>query len=157
MKKAGPRNPTRAARATRAATEAALPPGLHAATIELASNDSYRVRLATGERVKARLDAGVDVALAEECLKHRRTVLVTAHPEGPTIVGAVQVAATARLETLRIEAGDIELCAGKSIVLRVGKSLITLDERGVVTMVGEKMSLRMANLIKMLSANVELP
>jgi hypothetical protein len=130
---------------------------LHAATIELASKGSYRVRLATGERVKARLADGVDPALANECLKDRRTVLVSGHPEGPIVVGAVQVTASTRPEKLRLEAADIELCAATSIVLRVGKSLIILDEKGGMQMVGEKMTLRMAKTLRALCASVELP
>ena len=54
---------------------------------ELASKGSYRVRRATGERIKVRLAGGVDVALAEARLKDRRTVLVTAHPEGRSLGG----------------------------------------------------------------------
>jgi len=157
MTKAGATNVERGGRRRRVAAEPALPAGLHAATIDLAAKGTYRVRLATGERIKARLGNGVDPALAEECLKDRRTVLVTAHPDGPTIVGAVQVAASTRPERLRFEAGDIELCAATSIVLRVGKSLVVLGEDGVMQMVGEKMTLRMAKTIRALAANVELP
>jgi hypothetical protein len=157
MKKAGVRKLEGRARPDRIAAEPALTPGLHAASIELASRGTYRVRTATGEHVRARLAPGVDPALAEECLKHRRTVLVSAHPAGPLIVGALQVAASERPEKLRIEAGEIELCAGKTIVLRVGKSLVVIDERGAIQMVGDGMTMRMAKAVRVRSANVELP
>jgi len=141
----------------RVASEPALAPGLHAATIELASKGSYRVRTATGERVKAQLAPEVDPALVEECLKQRRTVLVTAHPKGPLIVDALQVAASEQPEKLRLAAKDIELCAARTIVLRVGKSLMVLDGHGAVQMVGEGMTMRMGKAVCVRSANVELP
>jgi hypothetical protein len=144
-------------RARRTVAEPSLAPGLHAATIELASKGSYRVRTATGERVRARLGPGVDPALADVCLKQRRTVLVTAHPKGPLIVGALQVTADPPREKLRLEADEIELRAGRRIALRVGKSLVILDEHGAVQMVGECLTVKMAKAVRMRSANVELP
>src|SRR6185437_17116132 len=90
-------------RVRRVAPEPALAPGLHAATIELALKGSFRLRTMTGEQVKARLGPGVDPALADECLKQRRTVLVTAGPKGAIIVGAVQVTASERREKVRLE------------------------------------------------------
>lgn len=144
-------------RSTRAATAPVLAPGLHAGTIELALKGSYRVRLATGELVKAALATGVDAALAAECLKQRRTVLVSAGPRGPIILGALQVTASESRERLRLEAKDIELCAETTISLRVGKSLVLVDEHGVIQMVGEGMTVRMAKNVRVLSANVELP
>ncbi len=157
MTKVGLRALEGRARGRRVAPAAALAPGLHAATIELAAKGSYRLRTATGEQVKARLAPGVDPALANECLRDRRTVLVTAHPTGALIVGALQVTASAAPTTLRLEASDIELCAEKTIVLRVGKSLVVVSEQGVVQMVGEGMTVRMAKAMRVLSANVELP
>jgi hypothetical protein len=157
MTKSGAGKLERQPRRGRLAAEPALAPGLHAATIELASKGTYRLRTATGEHVRARLSPGVAPALADECLKQRRTVLVTAHPGGPLIVGALQVAASERPEKLRIEAGEIELCAGKTIVLRVGKSLVVIDERGAMQMVGDGMTMRMAKAVRVRSANVELP
>jgi hypothetical protein len=145
------------ARARRVAPEPALAPGLNAATIDLVSKGSFRLRMMTGERVRARLGPGVDPALADECLKQRRTVLVTAGPKGPIIVGAVQVTASERREKLRLEGGEIELCAGNKIVLRVGKSLIVLDEHGAIHMTGESTTLKMAKAVRVRSANVELP
>jgi len=144
-------------RASRANTERTLAPGIHAATIELASKGAFRVRTTTGERVKASLGAGVDPSLVEECLKERRTVLVAPHPKGAIIVGALQVSASARREKLRLEARDIELCAGSRIVLRVGKSLVVIDEQGGIQMVGDGMTVKMAKAVRVRSANVELP
>jgi hypothetical protein len=157
MTKSGVRTLGGRVRGRRVAVAPALAPGLHAATIELASKGSYCLRTVAGERVKARLAPGVDPALANECLRDRRTVLVTAHAKGALIVGALQVTAAAAPNTLRLEATDIELCAAKTIVLRVGKSLVVVSEQGAVQMLGEGMTVRMAKTVRVLSANVELP
>ncbi len=145
-------------RAGRIASEPALAPGLHAATIELALKGSFRLRLMSGESVKARLGRGVDPVLADECLKQRRTVLVTAGPKGPIIVGAVQVTASDRQEKLRLVGGEeIELCAGNRIVLRVGKSLLMIDANGAIQMVSDTVTMKAAKAVRVRSANVELP
>jgi hypothetical protein len=146
--------------ARRPATEIALAPGLHAATIEMVSRGSYRVRTAAGGRVTARLAEGVAAALAEECLKTRRTVLVTETPKGVEIVGALQTQPAAdggRQEKLRLDARELELVAERAIVLRVGKSLLVLDESGAIRLAGEGVSLRAAKAVRVLAANVELP
>lgn len=145
------------ARASRIAPEAALAPGLHAATIELALKGSFRLRTMTGERVKARLGPGVDPGLAEECLKQRRTVLVTAGPRGAIIVGAIQVTASESRENVRLEGEEIELCASNKIALRVGKALLVIDANGAIQMVGETTTMKMAKAVRVRSANVELP
>jgi hypothetical protein len=49
-----------------------------------------------------------------------------------------------------------ELCAGNRIVLRVGKSLVVIDEHGAIEMVGVGMNLKMAKALRVRSANVEL-
>lgn len=134
-----------------------LAPGVHAATIELASKGAYRVRTATGEQVRARLGPGVDPALADECLKQRRTVLVTAHLKGALIVGALQVTASEPRDSVRVEANEIELCAARRIALRVGKSVVILDEHGTVQMVGEGLTMRMSKAVRVRAASVELP
>jgi hypothetical protein len=155
--KEGSRKPS-GSRAGRLASEPALSPGLHAATIELALKGSFRLRLMAGESVRARLGPGVDPALADECLKQRRTVLVTAGPKGPIIVGAVQVTASGRQEKLRLVGEEeIELSAGNRIVLRVGKSLLVIDANGAIQMVGDTMTMKMTKAVRVRSANVELP
>jgi hypothetical protein len=141
----------------RIAPEPTLAPGLHAATIELALKGSFRLRTMTGERVKARLGPGVDPALMEECLKWRRTVLVTAGPKGAIIVGAVQVTASQRHENVRLEGVEIELSASNKIAFRVGKALFVIDANGAILMVGETTTMKMAKAVRVRSANVELP
>jgi hypothetical protein len=145
------------ARERRIAPEAALAPGLHAATIELALKGSFRLRTMTGEQVRARLGPGVDPALADECLKERRTVLVTAGPKGAIIVGAVQVTASEKRDKVRLEGEEIELCASNKIALRVGKALLVIDANGAIQVVGETTTMKMAKAVRVRSVNVELP
>jgi hypothetical protein len=146
-----------ASRASRVSPGPALAPGLHAATIELALKGSFRLRTMTGEQVKARLGPGVDPALADECLKQRRSVLVTAGPKGPIIVGAIQVTVSEKGEKVRLEGEEIELCASNKIALRVGKALLVIDAHGSIQMVGETTTMKMAKAVRVRSPNVELP
>lgn len=133
--------------------------GLHAATIELCGRGTYRVRTAGGIRARATLAEGVSAALADECRRTRRTVLVTETAEGVAIVGAIQTQPSpeGKPERLRIEAKELELGAERAIVLRVGKALLVLDESGTIRLAGEGVSLRAAKAVRVLAPSVELP
>lgn len=159
MTKAGSARVERRTRARVAATEIALGPGLHAATIELGAKGMYRVRTAAGERMRAKLAEGVAPALADECRRTRRTVLVTQTPDGVVIIGAVQTQPSfeGKHEKLRLDAKEVELAAERAIVLRVGKAVLVLDESGAIRLAGDGMSLRAAKAVRLLAANVELP
>jgi hypothetical protein len=159
MTKAGSVRVERKPRVRGTAADIALGPGLHAATIELGAKGAYRVRTAAGERVRAKLAEGVAPALADECRRTRRTVLVTETPNGVVIIGAVQTqpSAESKREKLRLDAKDLELAAERAIVLRVGKAVLVLDESGAIRLAGEGVALRAAKAVKVLAANVELP
>lgn len=159
MTKSGAATVGRRTRAGAAATAVTLGPGLHAATIELGARGTYRVRTAAGERVRAKLAEGVAPALADECRRTRRTVLVTQTPDGVVIIGAVQTQPSieGKHEKLRLDANEIELAAERTIVLRVGKAVLVLDESGAIRLAGEGVALRAAKAVKVLAANVELP
>jgi hypothetical protein len=136
-----------------------LGPGLHAATIELCGRGTYRVRTTSGAQVRAKLAAGVSAALADECRRTRRTILVTETHAGVVIVGAIQTQPSleGKHERLRIAAKELELGAERAIVLRVGKSLLVLDESGAIRLAGEGVSLRAAKAVRVLATSVELP
>lgn len=159
MTKAGTARVERRGRAGAAAMDLALGPGLHAATIELGTKGVYRVRTAAGERVRAKLAEGVALALADECRRTRRTVLVTQTPGGVVIIGALQTqpSAEGKQEKLRLDATELELAAERAIVLRVGKAVLVLDESGAIKLAGDGISLRAARAVRLLAANVELP
>lgn len=133
--------------------------GLHAATIELCARGTYRVRTASGISARAKLAEGMSAALADECRRTRRTVLVTEAADGVLIVGAIQTQPSleGRHERLQLKANELELAAERAIVLRVGKSLLVLDESGAIRLAGEGVSLRAAKAVRVLAANVELP
>jgi hypothetical protein len=95
------------------------------------------------------------VVLAEECLKDRRTVLVTA-PQGSDLHGAVRGAVRARPETLGREVRDVELCAAKSLVFCVSRWLLLLNQHGGAERIGEETrTRRVARTLRTLSTNVE--
>jgi hypothetical protein len=145
--------------ASKQARSEPLGPGLHAATIELCGRGTYRVRTAGGIRARAKLAEGVSAGLADECRRTRRTVLVTEAAEGVVIVGAIQTQPSleGKHDRLRIAAKELELGAERAIVLRVGKSLLVLDESGAIRVVGEGVSLRAAKAVRVLATSVELP
>lgn len=143
------------------AAEPALPGALCAGVIELSTEAAYRVRLWSGELVTASAAPGLDPRLADECLRDRRTVLVTSGPSGAVILGALQTSPTllpsGPTKRARITAKEIELAAEDRISLRVGKSALVIDHEGGVRLLGDRMTLRMAKVLKVLAANVELP
>ncbi len=130
---------------------ASLGPGVHPARIDLRAGDRYSVHTFAGERTEARLARDVDEALAEECLREQRTVLVTQNEDGvPVILGALQTSRGASGKRVEIEAEE-------GLVLRVGKSALVMEKDGTVKIVGQKMSLNLAEVVRVLSTRCELP
>jgi hypothetical protein len=130
---------------------ASLGPGVHPARIDLRAGDRYSVHTFAGERTEARLARDVDEALAEECLREQRTVLVTQGEDGvPVILGALQTSRGASGKRVEIEAEE-------GLVLRVGKSALVMEKDGTVKIVGQKMSMNLAEVVRVLSTRCELP
>jgi hypothetical protein len=144
-----------------AASLAALGPGIHPAKIDVCAGDRYRVRTLAGERLEARLGDGVEVGFAAECLREQRTVLVTPGEDGQAVIlGALQ---TSRA-LLRNDAGSVkargkhvELEADEGLTLRVGKSALVMDRHGVIKVTGQRMTMNIAEVARILSALCELP
>lgn len=135
----------------------AAPPGLHAGTVELEARGAFKTRLATGELVTATLAANVAPALATEALRERRTVLVVVTPAGATILGALQTQPSQSFGALRLRADTVELEGEGGIVLRAGKTKLTISPDGSIHLVGDAMTMRLARALRVLAANVELP
>lgn len=137
-----------------------LGPGLHGGVIELATDESYRVRLLTGDRVSATLSPGVQPALAAECLRTGRMVLLIASERGPMIAGALQTSLAVERDAdgvVAIDASEIRLRAERALLIEAGPVTIRADESGALRMEGDRMVLDMAALVRVLSARVELP
>jgi len=129
---------------------------LGAGVIELASDGRYQVRLLGGELQEAKLAPGCSTALADECLRERRTVLLA----GGQILGALQTEPSAVQRQggkVRLDADEVVIEAGEAVSLRVGDSELLLRPDGSVRLVGQRLALDVAGLIKLLSARVELP
>ena len=132
---------------------ASLGPGVHPARLDLRAGDRYSVHTFAGERTEARLARDVDEALAEECLRKQRTVLVTQGEDGVAVIlGALQTSCGASSPGKRVE---IE--AEEGLVLRVGKSALIMDKDGTVKLVGQRMSMNLAEVVRVLSTRCELP
>jgi hypothetical protein len=153
--------------ARRARATAALGPGLHPGTIELTTAEgegekprSFRVRVGGEKLVSATLGPGVSPALAEECMREGRTVVLVDGPDGIRIAGALQTAPTIAPDaqgTLALEAKHLRVRAERSIAIEVPGGGLTLEQGGVVRMEGDKLVLDMAALVRIFSARVEIP
>jgi hypothetical protein len=109
-----------------------------------------------GERTEARLARDVDEALAEECLREQRTVLVTQGEDGvPVILGALQTSGSGA--AARSCGKRIEIEAEEGLVLRVGKAALVMEKDGTVKLVGQKMSMNLTEVVRVLSTRCELP
>jgi hypothetical protein len=144
-----------------AKSSAMLAPGIHPARIEVRAGDRYHVRTLAGERVEARLAADMDEAFADECLRGKRTVLATPGEGGMALIlGALQTSCTVsrdREDAVRARGKRLELHADEGIVLRVGKTALVMDQHGTVTIVGQKMTVNVAEAARILSTLCELP
>jgi hypothetical protein len=138
----------------------ALGPGIHAGLIEPCAGATYRVRTLTGDRFSAILADGVDRALAEECLRDGRTVLLADSPRGVLVLGAVQTQKSAVREadgSVTIEGKDVRVRAERALVLDAGPVSIRAERNGVIRIEGEKMVVDVSALVRFLSARVEVP
>jgi hypothetical protein len=138
----------------------ALGPGLHAAYIELRAGGRYRARLPSGVRVAAVLGDGVEPALAEECLRAGRMVILCDTERGPTLIGALQTSRSVVREAdgaLSIAARTIRLKADQALVVEAGPVALRLEQSGLMRAEGEKMIIDMGSNVRVLSALVELP
>jgi hypothetical protein len=141
-------------------SSAALGPGLHGAVIELKSDRAFQVRTAAGARVMAVLDHAVDPALADDCLRTGRMVILVDSEQGPAIVGALQTSVPIARDAdgvVAIAAKDLRIKLDRSALIEVGPVAITADSSGAVRLEGNQMVIDMAALVRVLSLKVELP
>ena len=146
--------------APRSAEKPALAPGLHPARLEAKDGERFRARILGGSTVIAIPGDDVESAFLDECLAEGRTVLISPSPDGPTILGALQskraVARDAH-DTVRVEGRRVEIEAEDGVSIRVGKSAVRLGPNGDVRVVGQKMTMDVAEVVRILAALCELP
>lgn len=138
----------------------ALGPGLHGAVIELKADTAFQVRTASGVRAMAVLDDSVDPALADDCLRTGRMVILVEGARGPTIVGALQTSTPIARDPdgiVAIDAKELRVRLDRAAVIEVGSTAITADASGAVRLEGNQMVIDMAALVRVLSLKVELP
>lgn len=144
-----------------AASVTVLGPGIHPAKIDVRAGDRYHVRTLAGERIEARLGDEVEEAFAAECLREQRTVLVTpGENDEAVILGALQTSRSFSRDdagTMRARGKRVEIDADEGLVLRVGKSSLVMDKRGIVKVTGQKMTMNIAEVVRVLSTLCELP
>lgn len=146
-----------ARKGTRAVAKKSVGPGLHLGTVELRADGAYVVRLVSGERVTARLDAEIPASFVDECMSAKKRVLVVDDERGPTIVGALERPTDGRKGPLKIHGETVLLSADKELTLQVGELRIKLDRSGAARFKGTQLVIDAASLVRFLSARVELP
>jgi hypothetical protein len=140
--------------------DSALGPGLHGAVIELKSESAFRIRTTDGRRIAAALADGVDPALADDCLRTGRMVIVSETPRGPEITGALMTALpVARGEegVVTIDAKELRLRAERSLSLEVGPVVLSAEKSGAMRIEGDRLVIDMGALVRIFSSKVELP
>ncbi|UQA63178.1 hypothetical protein [Polyangium aurulentum] len=149
------------ARRRRTAAQPALAAGLHLGRIEMRAGASFSVRTMAGEVVTAELAHGVEEAFAEECLREARPVVLSADRGGKVLLcGALQTSRSVSRDGedgVRIEGTRVEIQATQGATIKVGRSAVKLDRQGAVKIVGNRMSIDIAELVRILSARCELP
>jgi len=134
--------------------------GLHAAFIELRTDDGFRVRTPDERRFQAVLAYGVDPALVDECFRGSRLVILSDTPRGVAILGALQTTRSLSHEpdgTVTLDAKKIRLRAEQGVVLEAGQTSLRMDKKGAMRTEGHRMVIDMSSNVRVLSALVELP
>jgi hypothetical protein len=150
----------------RAAKAHAPAPGLALVTIELAEvgrgpEASYHVRTSAGAKLPASLAPGFDHSFARECLRDYRPVLAEVRDDGTAmLVGALQTRSTTTRDdrdAVELTGRRVEIRADEEARIVVGKSALRLSKDGQVRIVGQRATIDMAALLKVMAALVELP
>lgn len=137
-----------------------LGPGVHAATVELAIEDRFRVRTYAGDSVTARLGDGVQLEFVQECMRAGRPVLLNDGPKGPLILGAIQTESVSRSTqdgAISMNGETLSLTAETAIELKVGESSLVLHRDGLVEIRGDMLRIEQSKLIRLVASKVELP
>jgi len=149
----------RGAESHKESTDPAIGSGLVPGRITRIDGDAVTVELLGGGAVQATIADEIEPGFVAECLRGRRTVLVTRTAGGVVLLGALQtgnqVAASGEESAVRARRFVVDTTDG--IVLRVGETVLSLEPGGFVRVAGEKMSVDMARVFRVLSATAELP
>ena len=149
-----------AGKSTARRAAAGLGPGLHAARIEGAAEGRLTVRLASGELAPAIAGEGLEPAFLEECTRDRRTVLVSEESGAIVLLGALQTSRAIERDSVdraRLAAQRIDLVAEDGVRIQVGKALLEMEASGVVRIGGDRLTIDMATVVRVLAALAELP
>ncbi|APR80671.1 Hypothetical protein A7982_06018 [Minicystis rosea] len=155
------RTKTLAKKRPRPAPEPArLGPGLHAVTIEMRTEDAYRVRLPDGTRLPACLGDDVDTALAEDCLRTGRPMIAADTERGPTLLGALQTRLPVERDEdgrVAVRAKELRFVAERGLSIEAGSFALRVDAAGAARFEGNRMVIDMSELVRVLASRVELP
>lgn len=140
--------------------EPARLPGLSVGRIVSRTDAGLEVELVSGERFAARLDGAVEEAFADDCLRTRQLVLLADVGGEAVVLGAVQTRRMLPADgaELELRADRLTLNAKQEVVIKVGDgSTLKMNARGVVRMTGERMTLAMRRVFRVISSLAELP
>ena len=135
-------------------------PTLDVARLDRAKDGRYVVKLPDGEEHVAELSPDVSPQLAEECLRQERPMLVRQHSDGLVLVGALQTQPSPLREqggVVTLSGRDIQIEADRRFDVEVGPTRLTLERSGKLSLLGERLTMHIASLIKLIASKVELP
>jgi hypothetical protein len=135
----------------------ALGPGLHAGTVELQSEGSYRVQLVGGGHVRARVDDALPAEFVGECMKRGHKVVLQDGADGPVILGALWAPTKWKGEDAELSGRMVRLEATEGLSIKVGDARLEMDKKGAIRLKGKKMVIDIAQVVRFLSSRVELP
>ncbi|HHH28752.1 MAG TPA: hypothetical protein ENK57_10470 [Polyangiaceae bacterium] len=136
-------------------------PALDVATLDRAEGEGYLAVLPDGTTRPATLSAVVDPELAEQCLREQRPMLVRAAGDELQIVGALQTQAsplTTRDGVVTLTGRRVQLEAEQDVILSTGADTrLSLARNGKFSLIGERLTMHVASLVKIIGSRVELP
>lgn len=139
---------------------AQLGKGMHLVHMEMSAGAVFRVRTISGETLDAQLADGVDSSFAEECLRSKRMMIAIDGRDGVEIVGALQTSSPVVHEqggAVTIRGREVRLVAERELTLDAGATSMRLESAGAIRLEGDRITIDMATLIRMLAMQCEVP
>lgn len=135
-------------------------PTLDVATLDHVAGDGYVVVLPDGSTRSAVLGPGIDPELARQCLREQRPMLVRSVGDEIRLVGALQTRlspVSSRDGVVTVSGQKVRLEGEHDVELASGGARLSLQRDGKLSVLGERLTMHVASLIKLIASKVELP
>ncbi len=135
-------------------------PALDVATLDRAEADAYLVVLPDGTTHQATLGPGVDPELAQQCLREQRPMLVRTVGSELLLIGALQTQVSpvsSRDGVVTVSGRHVRLEGEREVELAAGQGRLSFKGDGKLSLLGERLTMHVASLVKIIASKVELP